>query len=178
MSSWIEEHTEDQGWETVETGNKKKNKGKSGIDELVVITLELALDSEAFRAPVTSIQPENKRLVGQYLVHYKKGIIKGPDGKVRRAPPPQFFKDLPGPTKITPAKSTDNPLTQFGEFSMRLAQDGLENPEDVLPTIHLMIGRGVLKKIMKCFDPLTIFILDPHSIGNRLSSELKGKINS
>jgi hypothetical protein len=145
-------------WETVDSTNKKKGKkgasAEAMLAELTAIPMELDLNKPSLRSPEISLQPENKRLVGQYLVSSKRGILKGSDGKIRRSPPPQFFKDLPGPTKIVPTAGSDNPLDQFGDFSMRLARDGLFEPDTILPTVHFMIGRGCLKKIMKMFDPV------------------------
>eukprot|EP01040_Poterioochromonas_malhamensis_P005180 gene5180-5548_t len=140
----------DDEWETV-SSSKKKGKGSSNRAQ-TSITLSFNLKTEEVQHPVNSIRPENLVYVGQYLVHREKGIIKNRDKSVRRLPPPHYYKDQPVNVLLKPAPAPLNALEPFGQFSMTLIRQGLENPNEVLPDVHIIIGRGCLKKIMKCFE--------------------------
>jgi hypothetical protein len=165
----VPDSNDDGGWETVPTKTKIPKKSKEPVIKTVkemenFIEVSLDLYQDSFCYPSRNIQPVNKTTVGQLLIHPKKGIIlqDKKTGVIRRNPPPRLYKDdAVAGVHLKPAPAATNPFNQFDRFDISVYRAGLFNPDSVLPSVNIIIGRGCQKKIMKCFEYDRVYPISP-----------------
>jgi hypothetical protein len=164
---------------------KRKKQAKKEQQNLLLRTLERNLNKDhvcecnilrdSFKDPPFAIEPQNKVQVGQFVISRRRGIIRNDDGSVCRTPP-FMLKTRESGSQIKEGQARPSPLEPQGEFSLDLLKAGLYDPETLLPTVHFVIGRGCLKRIMKCFENYpNLFQTVPASHSEQYNFELRIK---
>jgi hypothetical protein len=90
MSNFIDGNHAEEEWETVSTKSSKKKTKTYDI-------FECNINDPSIRSPEPepgNQYPQNKEIVGQYLMSYEKGIYRESTNQVRRMPA-QYFQSPP-----------------------------------------------------------------------------------
>jgi hypothetical protein len=151
MSNFIDDNHVEEEWKTV---SSKSSKNRSKTYDV----LECNLNDPSIRSPEPGPgdqYPQNKEVVGQYLMSYEKGIYRESMNQVRRLPA-QYFQSPPHDKlknfKIKQEMPNRNPFEKFEPFSLAPTFAGLYSPTEVMPNTDIVVGRGCLKKFLQLFD--------------------------